>query len=135
MLFRSSAINNAVIKPHAINAPIFGITMEDKNLPNLCTPFFIKSFSFHYICFSYGTVKNFYRPAGTIAKQSADSCYNKYTPAFSHCPLNCSDTFWSDTTVLTSSIWQIWNVLFLSILDESINMIFSADCCSTALFK
>ena len=29
-------INNAVRKPHAINAPIFGITIPDRKRPNFC---------------------------------------------------------------------------------------------------
>ena len=31
------SINNAVISPQAIKAPIFGITMALRNLPNFCT--------------------------------------------------------------------------------------------------
>jgi hypothetical protein len=30
-------MNRAVIRPHAMNAPMFGRTMLDKNVPNLCT--------------------------------------------------------------------------------------------------
>ena len=36
-----SAINNAVMNPHAMNAQILGITIALKNLPNFCNPFFI----------------------------------------------------------------------------------------------
>ena len=34
------SINNAARKPNAIKAPIFGMTIPDKNLPNCCTLFF-----------------------------------------------------------------------------------------------
>ena len=36
-----ASMNRAVIKPHAINAPMFGITMPLRNLPNRCTAFFM----------------------------------------------------------------------------------------------
>ncbi len=40
------SINSAAISPHAIKAPIFGITMPLKNLPNVCTRSFINHTSF-----------------------------------------------------------------------------------------
>ena len=36
-----SGMNKAVMNPHAINAPMLGITMADKNFPKRCTPLFI----------------------------------------------------------------------------------------------
>jgi hypothetical protein len=36
-----SGINKAVMNPHAMNAPMLGITMADKNFPKRCTPLFI----------------------------------------------------------------------------------------------
>ena len=32
-----TSMNRAVIRPHAMNAPMFGMTMLDKNVPNFCT--------------------------------------------------------------------------------------------------
>ena len=30
-------MNNAVIRPQAMKAPMFGMTMLDRNVPNFCT--------------------------------------------------------------------------------------------------
>ena len=40
------SINSAARKPNAISAPIFGITMPDRNLPNFCTLFFMSDLSY-----------------------------------------------------------------------------------------
>ena len=49
------SINNAVMKPHAMNAPIFGITIELRNLPKRCTAFFmllISSLFCHFVLYN-----------------------------------------------------------------------------------
>ena len=44
-----ASINNAVIRPQAMKAPILGITIALKNLPNFWTAVFILSLLFYNI--------------------------------------------------------------------------------------